>query len=110
MHSLHVKSKLHTAAPQGVLYSHRSNYLHALNTLVADCVPLASASNVLMVVPMFHANSWGLAFAALMTGARLVLPGPHLDGESIYNLMDNYKVRRAAALQIAASLDSVFNS
>jgi acyl-CoA synthetase (AMP-forming)/AMP-acid ligase II len=58
-----------------VLYSHRSNYLHAMSTVLGDAVGLQSSDTVLMVVPMFHANSWGLAFAAPMLGARLVLPG-----------------------------------
>jgi fatty-acyl-CoA synthase len=58
-----------------VLYSHRSNYLHAFVVAMPDALDLRAGSTVLMVVPMFHANSWGLCFAAPMVGARLVLPG-----------------------------------
>ena len=60
---------------QGVMYSHRSNYLHALLVAFKDVIGLGSSSCFYAIVPMFHANSWGLVFAAPMTGARLVLPG-----------------------------------
>jgi hypothetical protein len=60
---------------QGVLYSHRSNYLHALVSLLPDCVPLSSSTVVMAVVPMFHANAWALVFTPLIAGAKLVLPG-----------------------------------
>ncbi|EFJ47845.1 hypothetical protein VOLCADRAFT_91458 [Volvox carteri f. nagariensis] len=83
---------------QGVLYSHRANYLHALLLLQADSLPLSASSCCLAVVPMFHANSWGLVFAAPMVGARLVLPGPHLDGASIYSLMETYGVTVSAGV------------
>lgn len=66
------------ALPQGVLYSHRSNYLHAMIIAMPDTLDLRAGSSVLMVVPMFHANSWGLVFAAPMVGASLVLPGARL--------------------------------
>ncbi|PNH05129.1 Medium-chain-fatty-acid--CoA ligase [Tetrabaena socialis] len=87
-----------TGNPKGVLYSHRSNYLHALLLLQADSLPLSATSCCLAVVPMFHANSWGLVFAAPMVGARLVLPGPHLDGPSIYSLMESCAVTMSAGV------------
>ncbi|GFR40470.1 hypothetical protein Agub_g1033 [Astrephomene gubernaculifera] len=87
-----------TGNPKGVLYSHRSNYLHALLLLQSDSLPLSSSSCCLAVVPMFHANSWGLVFAAPMVGARLVLPGPHLDGPSIYSLMEAHRVTVSAGV------------
>ncbi|GLI60112.1 hypothetical protein VaNZ11_002160 [Volvox africanus] len=87
-----------TGNPKGVMYSHRANYLHAMLLLQADSLPLSAASCCLAVVPMFHANSWGLVFAAPMVGARLVLPGPHLDGASIYNLMETYGVTMSAGV------------
>lgn len=81
-----------TGNPKGVLYTHRSNYLHALITVAPDMLALGAADTVLMVTPMFHANSWGISFSGPMVGARMVLPGPFLDGENIYALMDTYKV------------------
>ena len=65
----------HWAFLQGVMYSHRSNFLHALLVAFKDVIGLGSSSCFYAIVPMFHANSWGLVFAAPMTGARLVLPG-----------------------------------
>eukprot|EP00878_Enallax_costatus_P015485 GHUV01016220.1.p1 GENE.GHUV01016220.1~~GHUV01016220.1.p1 ORF type:complete len:332 (+),score=59.55 GHUV01016220.1:178-1173(+) len=87
-----------TGNPKGVLYTHRSNYLHALITIGPDSLCLGAQSTVLMVVPMFHANSWGLNFSGPMVGARLVLPGPYLDGENIYQLMDTFKVDISAGV------------
>ena len=60
---------------QGVLYSHRSNFLHAMIVASQDVMGLSSTACFYAIVPLFHANSWGLVFAAPMTGARLVLPG-----------------------------------
>ena len=76
-----------TGNPKGVLYSHRSTMLHALTAIPRDHFDVHSGSSVLVVVPMFHANAWGTPYTAPMVGARLVLPGPHLDGESVYQLM-----------------------
>ena len=76
-----------TGNPKGVLYSHRSTMLHALTAIARDNFDVHSGSSVLVVVPMFHANAWGTPYTAPMVGARLVLPGPHLDGESVYQLM-----------------------
>jgi fatty-acyl-CoA synthase len=77
-----------TGEPKGVLYSHRSISLHAASTLFVDGVGLSSAHKLLVVVPMFHVNAWGLPFAAPMTGAELVLPGAHLDAASLAGLIE----------------------
>ncbi|GLS14815.1 MULTISPECIES: 3-(methylthio)propionyl-CoA ligase [Hydrogenophaga] len=81
-----------TGNPKGVLYSHRSTLLHTLMELAPDTFGISSAETLLLIVPMFHANAWGAPYAAAMVGAKLVLPGPHLDGESVYNLMRDEKV------------------
>jgi len=70
-----------------VLYSHRSTVLHTLMELAPDTFGISSSETVLLIVPMFHANAWGTPYAAAMVGAKLVLPGPHLDGQSVYTLM-----------------------
>jgi fatty-acyl-CoA synthase len=76
-----------TGNPKGVLYSHRSTMLHAMLSLSRDTFDIHSGTTLLLVVPMFHANAWGTPYSAAMVGAKLVLPGPHLDGESVYRLM-----------------------
>lgn len=76
-----------TGAPKGVTYTHRANYLHTLRQLQADVTGLASRDVILPVVPMFHANAWGLPFAAPATGAKLVLPGRHADGASLARMI-----------------------
>ncbi|MGN6497475.1 MAG: AMP-binding protein, partial [Tsuneonella sp.] len=88
-----------TGRPKGVLYTHRSNYLHTLRALQADAVGLSGRDTLLMAVPMFHANGWGLPFAAPAAGARLVLPGRHLDGASLYRVMRDEAVTIAAGVQ-----------
>ncbi len=87
-----------TGNPKGVLYSHRSNVLHGLSCDMADAKDLSSRDKVMPVVPMFHANAWSLAFSAPMAGAGLVLPGPKLDGSSIYELLDGERVTFTAAV------------
>ena len=77
-----------TGPPKGVLYSHRSNVLHSLMVCLPDGIGLSASDTVCAVVPLFHANSWGLAFSALIAGARLVLPGPKLDGQSVHRLLE----------------------
>lgn len=77
-----------TGAPKGVTYTHRSSYLHTLRMLQADVMAITAADSVLAVVPMFHANAWGLPFAAPAAGAKLVLPGRHTDGESLAALIN----------------------
>ena len=87
-----------TGNPKGVVYSHRSNTLHALAAAVPDVLGLSGRDVVLPVVPLFHANSWSLAFSAPMTGASLIMPGAKLDGASIYELLDTYQVSVTAAV------------
>ncbi len=87
-----------TGNPKGVLYSHRSNVLHALVAGQTDALGVKGADSILPVVPMFHANAWALAFLAPMIGANLVMPGPKLDGPSICELLETEKVTMTAAV------------
>jgi fatty-acyl-CoA synthase len=87
-----------TGNPKGVLYSHRSDVLHSMMALAPDAMSCSSRDVVLPVVPMFHANCWGLALTAPMVGATLVMPGAKMDGPSIYELLNNYKVTFTAAV------------
>ena len=87
-----------TGDPKGVLYSHRSNFLHCLVGLQADVLATSVRDTVLPVVPMFHANAWGVAFGAPAVGAKLVLPGPKLDGASVYELLESERVTYSAAV------------
>ncbi|KQX23256.1 MULTISPECIES: long-chain-fatty-acid--CoA ligase [unclassified Sphingomonas] len=87
-----------TGNPKGVLYSHRSNYLHSLITCQADGLNLASTDTVLLLVPMYHANAWGLVYSAPMAGARLVLPGQRVDGATLYELIESEGVTFAAGV------------
>jgi fatty-acyl-CoA synthase len=87
-----------TGNPKGVLYSHRSNVLHGLMANNADVKGLTSRDVALPIVPMFHANTWSINFSAPISGASLVLPGPKLDGASIYELLDRYKVTCSAGV------------
>jgi fatty-acyl-CoA synthase len=87
-----------TGDPKGVLYSHRSNVLHAFMAALPDSKGLKSTDVTLPVVPFFHANGWSLAFSTPMVGSALVLPGAKLDGASIYELLDKYKVTFTAAV------------
>lgn len=88
-----------TGPPKGVPYTHRSNYLHTLRALSADVVGLTARDSLLLAVPMFHANGWGLPFAAPAVGAKLVLPGRHLDGASLARLMREEDVTIAVGVQ-----------
>ena len=87
-----------TGNPKGVLYSHRSNVLHALIVAQADAMALRACDTVLPIVPMFHANAWAMAFSAPMVGAKLVMPGPKLDGDSVCELLTNEHVTMTAAV------------
>jgi fatty-acyl-CoA synthase len=87
-----------TGNPKGVLYSHRSNYIHALTTLQADVMGLSVRDTVLAIVPMFHANAWGLTFSCPAVGAKLVMPGQKMDGASILELLETEKVTFSAAV------------
>jgi fatty-acyl-CoA synthase len=87
-----------TGNPKGVVYSHRSNVLHSMMTLQREVFAIASTDVVLPIVPMFHANSWGIAFSAPMVGAALVMPGAKLDGPSVHELLNDYEVTFTAAV------------
>ena len=87
-----------TGNPKGVVYSHRSNVLHAMATCAADAISISSRDVMMPVVPMFHANAWSFAFASPMAGADMVMPGPKLDGASLYELLDKEKVTVTAAV------------
>jgi fatty-acyl-CoA synthase len=87
-----------TGNPKGVLYSHRSNVLHSMLISAVDALAIGPREVVMPVVPMFHANAWGLAFACPASGARMVMPGGQLDGASIYELLDSERVTLAAAV------------
>jgi fatty-acyl-CoA synthase len=87
-----------TGNPKGVLYSHRSNFIHTLVTMGKDVMGLSAADTVLPVVPMFHANAWGLAFSCAAVGAKLVMPGQKLDGASVHELLESEEVTFSAAV------------
>jgi fatty-acyl-CoA synthase len=87
-----------TGDPKGVLYSHRSNVIHAMAANQTDCFGCGANDVVLPVVPMFHANAWAIAFVAPMCGAKLVMPGAKLDGQSVYELLESEKITFTAAV------------
>ena len=87
-----------TGNPKGVLYSHRSNFLHTLLGLQATVLGATPHDVILPVVPMFHANAWGIAFAAPAAGTKLVMPGAKMDGASIYELLETEGVTFSAAV------------
>src|SRR5499426_1943321 len=87
-----------TGDPKGVLYSHRSNVLHALMANNIDALGASASDVMLPVVPLFHANSWGIAFSAPAMGTKLVMPGAKLDGASVYELLDTEKVTHTAGV------------
>ncbi|MEU6394398.1 long-chain fatty acid--CoA ligase [Streptomyces sp. NPDC046939] len=87
-----------TGRPKGVLYSHRSTVLHCLGTLAAGLIGITERDVVLPIVPMFHANAWGLPYGALMAGADLVLPGPSADRAHLAGLIQRHQVTLAAAV------------
>ena len=87
-----------TGNPKGVVYTHRSTFLHTMGAMTADSLGARESDVILPVVPMFHANAWGLAHAAVATGADLVMPGPNLSGPAIADLIVNEKVTVAAGV------------
>ena len=87
-----------TGNPKAALYSHRSTILHALAGAMPDALSMSARDCVLPVVPMFHVNAWGLPYSAAMTGAKLVFPGPAMDGKSIFELIEGEKVSFAAGV------------
>ena len=99
-----------TGNPKGVVYSHRSTFLHTMGAMLADGVGVRESDRVLPVVPMFHANAWGLAHAAVATGADLVMPGPDLSGKALADLIVEERVTLAAGvptiwMQVLPELD-----
>nr|WP_295235604.1 AMP-binding protein [uncultured Brevundimonas sp.] len=87
-----------TGAPKGVGYTHRSNYLHTIRALQADAMALTAEDRVLVAVPMFHANAWGLPFAAPAVGAGLILPGRSTDGASLARLIQHHQATVAVGV------------
>ena len=87
-----------TGNPKGVIYSHRSTYLHTMGTMLADTIGVTESDVILPVVPMFHANSWGLAHAGVASGADLVMPGADLSGPGVAKLIVEEKVTVAAGV------------
>jgi fatty-acyl-CoA synthase len=87
-----------TGNPKGVLYSHRSTLLHSYAAALPDSLDCAGSDTILPVVPMFHVNAWGLPYIACMVGAKLVFPGPQLDGPSLYELFEAEGVTLSAGV------------
>ena len=87
-----------TGNPKAALYSHRSSTLHAFAAALPDSINISAKDAILPVVPMFHVNAWGIPYAAPLTGAKLVFPGPAMDGKSIYELMESEKVTLSAGV------------
>ncbi len=87
-----------TGNPKGVLYSHRSTYLHTMGVLMADGLGAREADRIMPVVPMFHANAWGLAHAGVAAGADLVMPGPDLSPHALASLIESQRVTIAAGV------------
>jgi len=87
-----------TGNPKGAVYSHRSTLLHAYGASLPDAMALSATDSVLPVVPMFHVNAWGIPYAAPLTGCKLVMPGPFLDGKSLYQLFEAERVTYSAGV------------
>jgi len=87
-----------TGNPKAALYSHRSTILHAFAAALPDVMCISARDSILPVVPMFHVNAWGIPYSAAMTGAKLVFPGPALDGKSVYELIETEGVTFAAGV------------
>ncbi len=87
-----------TGNPKGAMYTHRSNYLHTISQGMAEGMAVTSSDTVMAVVPMFHANAWGLPYAGCMLGFKQVFPGPMMDGASICQLLQDEKVTITAGV------------
>ena len=87
-----------TGHPKGVVYSHRSSVLHSIGAMLADTVAVSERDVVMPVVPMFHANAWGLAHAGVMAGSAFAFPGPQMTPKAIAQLMEDEKVTLAAGV------------
>ena len=93
-----------TGDPKGVLYTHRSNIFHAYAASGVEGFNANRNDSFLMIVPMFHANSWGLAFSLPMMGAKMVLTGPHMDGANVYQIITDEEVNKSAAVPTVWSM------
>ena len=87
-----------TGNPKGVVFSHRSTLLHAYAAAMPDALAMRNSDSILPVVPMFHANAWAVPYTAVFCGAKLVFPGPAMDGKSVYELLEAEKVTFAAGV------------
>ena len=87
-----------TGNPKGVVYSHRSTLIHAMGSSVPNGLGLSGADSILLVVPQFHVNAWGVSYAGPMNGCKLVLPGPAMDGKSIHELLDQERCTLSLAV------------
>ena len=87
-----------TGNPKGVLFSNRSTVLHSYAACTPGALGLSTMETILPVVPMFHVNAWGIPYAAAMSGAKMVMPGARMDGESLYELMENEQVTLSAGV------------
>ena len=87
-----------TGNPKGVLYSHRSTVLHSFAACLPDGMFLSARETLLPIVPMFHANAWGLAYSAAMAGCKLVMPGAGMDGASLHELIETEQVNMSAGV------------
>ena len=87
-----------TGNPKGALYSHRSTMLHSYASTMPDALNVSGRDSVLPVVPMFHVNAWGLPYSVPLTGAKMVFPGPAMDGKSLYELFESEKVTFSAGV------------
>ncbi|MEL4181294.1 3-(methylthio)propionyl-CoA ligase [Roseateles sp. PN1] len=87
-----------TGHPKGAVYSHRSTLLHTYASALPDALDCSARDVILPVVPMFHVNAWGLPYSCALIGCKLVLPGPHLDGKSLYELFESEKVSFSAGV------------
>ena len=87
-----------TGEPKGAVHLHRSNYLHTIASLMKDAINIGACDTMLPVVPMFHANAWGIPYAAAASGTKLVLNGPHHDPETLHDLLIDEKVTHTAAV------------
>jgi len=104
-----------TSHPKGVLYSHRSTVLHTYAAALPDSLNCSARDVILPVVPMFHVNAWGLPYIACMVGAKLVFPGPALDGKSLHELIEDEQVTLSAGVptvwqDLLAHVDAVMGS
>ena len=87
-----------TGNPKGVLFSHRSTLIHSYALSLPDALGLSSMETILAVVPMFHVNAWGIPYASAMCGTKMVMPGARMDGESLFELMENEEVTVSAGV------------